>query len=166
MCIKDSWKYVYSLLKNKRLFAEYKDYKIDEPANYVFNHFVEVNRTYLLSYTKSMWLSPGTYNLNIGLILKHGSGLGTTKFEVKYNDEDGNPVLQTFYPPTETSTIFCPRSNFALMKLGEIVIPEANDVNEHNKTRKVQVVMEEIGLYLKYWFRIFFIDICQPSDAI
>mmetsp|Transcript_5480 Transcript_5480/g.6390 ORF Transcript_5480/g.6390 Transcript_5480/m.6390 type:complete len:441 (+) Transcript_5480:21-1343(+) len=162
MYIKDSWKYIYSLLKNKRLFAEYKDYKIDEPTNYVYNHFVEINRTYLLSYTKSMWLSPGTYNLNIGLILKHGSGLGTTKFEVKYNDEDGKSVLQTFYPPTNINNIL-PKKQFCLMKLGEISIPKSNKLNEHNKTRKVQVVMEEIGLYLKSGFRIFFIDICQPS---
>lgn len=161
MYIKDSWKYIYSLLKNKRLFAEYKDYKIDEPTNYVFNHFVEINRTYLLSYTKSLWLSPGTYNLNVGLILKHGSGLGTTKFEVKYNDEQDKPVLQTFYPPTNINNIL-PKKQFCLMKLGEFVVPETTG-NDDNKTRKVQVVMEEIGLYLKSGFRIFFVDICQPS---
>ncbi|KAI5960473.1 hypothetical protein KGF57_001944 [Candida theae] len=88
--VKDSWKYIYSVLKNKRLYAEYSDYKIDEPRNYVYNHFVEINRTYLLSYSKDVWLAPGQYNLNMGLAVKYGHGLGTTKFEIRYNvyDED------------------------------------------------------------------------------
>lgn len=162
MYIKDSWRYVYSLLKNKRLFAEYKDYKIDEPTNYVFNHFVEINRTYLLSYTKNVWLAPGTYNLNIGLIVKHGSGLGTTKFEIKYEDANGEPVLQSFYPPTNINNIL-PKKQFCLLKLGEFVIPDDANAPQKSNVTKVQLVMEEIGLYLKSGFRIFFIDVAQPS---
>lgn len=165
--IKDSWRYIYSVLKNKRLFAEYTDYKIDEPTNYVFNHFVEINRSYLLSYTKSLWLAPGDYNLNIGLVIKHGSGLGTTKFEIKYENLQGKTVTQTFYPPTNINEIL-PKQQFCFLRLGEFTIPPADpkvgtdDCNHHNKLYKVQLVMEEIGLYLKSGFRIFFIDICQP----
>lgn len=164
--IRDSWRYIYSVLKNKRLFAEYNDYKIDEPSNYVFNHFVEINRTYLLSYAKSIWLSPGNYNLNIGLVVKHGSGLGTTKFEIKYEAFDGTTVIQTFYPPTNINDIL-PKQQFCFLRLGEFTIPPAKSLgfnsNHHNKLYKVQLVMEEIGLYLKSGFRIFFIDISQPS---
>lgn len=159
--IKDSWRYVYSVLKNKRLFAEYNDYKIDEPTNYVFNHFVEINRTYLLSYSKSIWLSPGNYNLNIGLVVKHGSGLGTTKFELTYESGQGRSVIQTFYPPTNINDIL-PKLQFCFLRLGEFTIPPLPN-NANNKLYKVQLVMEEIGLYLKSGFRIFFIDVCQPS---
>lgn len=154
--VKDSWRYVYLILKNKRLFAEYSDYKIDEPTNYVYNHFVEINRTYLLSYTKDFWLSPGSYNLNIGLVVKHGSGLGTTKFEVSFG-EGPSASTQVFYPPSNINDIL-PKNQFCFLRLGEFSIPSSA-----GKLARVRLVMEEIGLYLKSGFRIFFIDICQPS---
>ncbi|EDK40983.2 hypothetical protein PGUG_05081 [Meyerozyma guilliermondii ATCC 6260] len=159
--IKDSWKYVYSVLKNKRLFAEYSDYKIDRPTNYVYHHFVEVNRTYLLSYTKTVWLAAGDYNLNIGLVIKHGNGLGTTKFEIEYESEDGKTVAQTFYPPSNINDIL-PKKQFCFLKIGEFSIPQKKKPSE-NKLFKVKFTMEEIGLYLKSGFRIFFIDLSQPS---
>lgn len=163
MYIKDSWKYIYSILANKRLFAEYKDYRIDEPTNYVFNHFVEINRTYLLSYEKDLWLVPGKYNLNIGLLIKDGRGLGTTKFEIKYHEKPNQPVVQTFFPPTNINDIL-PKMQFCLLKVGEFNIPHKVDIdNQSNKLVHIQFVMEEIGLYLKSGFRIFFIDIAQPS---
>lgn len=154
--IRDSWRYIYAVLRNKRLFAEYNDYQIDEPTNYVYNHFVEVNRTYLLSLTKFLYLCPGTYNLNIGLVVKHGSGLGTTKFEIKYHDADLNVVTQTFYPPTNINDII-PKKQFCLLRLGEFTLPNTK------RLFKVQLVMEEIGLYLKSGFRIYFIDLAPPT---
>lgn len=166
--IKDSWKYVYSLFKNKRLFAEYSDYTIDEPTNYVFNHYVEINRTYLLSYCKTMWLAPGRYNLNIGLVIKHGNGLGTTKFEIKYRDAAGDDVVQTFYPPTNINEIL-PKNQFCFLKIGEFEIPQASVKDASLKSGgnlhlyKIQLIMEEIGLLIKSGFSIFFIDISQPS---
>lgn len=176
--IKDSWKYIYSILKNKRLYAEYCDYKIDEPSNYIFNHYVEINRTYLLSFKKICWLAPGNYNLNIALAIKNGQGLGTTKFEIKYQDvnEKGETVTntQTFYPPTNINEIL-PKNQFVCLKLGNFEIPQPFSANEkhladqlqqgnhHNKLRRVEVVMEEIGLYLKSGFRVYYIDISQPS---
>lgn len=165
MYIKDSWKYIHSIMKNKRLFAEYKDYEIDQPSNYVFNHYVEINRTYLLSYKKTLWLAPGRYNLNIALVVKHGSGLGTTKFEIRYEDEEKEPIHQTFYPPSNINEIL-PKKQFCLLKIGEFVIPPTVSSDPSvagNKLRKVSVTMEEIGLYLKSGFRIFFIDIATPS---
>ncbi|EGW30583.1 uncharacterized protein SPAPADRAFT_63421 [Spathaspora passalidarum NRRL Y-27907] len=170
MFVKDSWKYVYSVLKNKRLYAEYSDYRIDEPSNYVYNHFVEINRTYLLSYSKAIWLPPGNYNLNIGLAVKHGSGLGTTKFEIKYANEDGKVVVQTFYPPTNINEIL-PKNQFCFLKIGEFKVPPIQPkradlegrVQLLPKLRKVQLTMEEIGLYLKSGFSIYFIDISQPT---
>ncbi|RLV89086.1 hypothetical protein JA1_005381 [Spathaspora sp. JA1] len=166
MFIKDSWKYVYSVLKNKRLFAEYSDYRIDEPSNYVYNHFVEINRTYLLSYSKTIWLPPGTYNLNIGLAVKYGSGLGTTKFEIKYTDDIGKVAVQTFYPPTNINEIL-PKNQFCFLKIGEFKVPPMSRGSEDGrvqpKLRRIQLTMEEIGLYLKSGFSIYFIDISQPS---
>ncbi|KAI5956976.1 hypothetical protein KGF54_000595 [Candida jiufengensis] len=173
--IKDSWKYVYSIFKNKRLFAEYSDYTIDEPSNYIYNHFVEINRTYLLSYSKYVWLSPGVYNLNIGLAVKYGHGLGTTKFEVKYNEDDDDDTKQlkegefrkvkseSFYPPTNINEIL-PKNQFCFLKIGQFKVPPLkNNKNSNNKLRKIEIKMEEIGLYLKSGFRIYFIDISQPS---
>ncbi|KAG5419919.1 hypothetical protein I9W82_001799 [Candida metapsilosis] len=271
--VKDSWKYIYSILKNKRLYAEYSDYKIDEPKNYVFNHFVEINHTYLLSYSKDVWLAPGQYNLNIGLAVKHGHGLGTTKFEIKYDvydeedeevehelkaeaqfedldeaDEDameqdaegvvemdgvratsghnrnsinnhtsnegsstlgsriirpsgivngggvdrsvsgsmdhtvdananGHPsienntaatspnttVTKSFYPPTNINDIL-PKNQFCFLRVAQFTIPpKENQRTKRNKLRRVTIKMEEIGLYLKSGFRIYFIDISQPS---
>ncbi|RCK57895.1 hypothetical protein Cantr_06708 [Candida viswanathii] len=155
--IKDSWKYIYSILKNKRLYAEYSDYKIDEPSNYIFNHY---------------------YNLNIALAVKNGQGLGTTKFEIKYQDvnEKGETVCntQTFYPPTNINEIL-PKNQFVCLKIGQFTIPQPfrsdeqhrtshlQQGNHHNKLRRVEVVMEEIGLYLKSGFRVYYIDISQPS---
>ncbi|CAI5760690.1 unnamed protein product [Candida verbasci] len=156
--IKDSWKYIYSIFKNKRLFAEYQDYRIDEPSNYIFNHYVEINRTYLLSYKKTVWLSPGKYNLNTGLAVKYGHGLGTTKFEIKYDNEKIN-----FYPPTNINDIL-PKNQFCFLKIGEFEITRGkNDENSTQKLKKIEITMEEIGLYIKSGFRIYFIDISQPS---
>lgn len=166
--VKDSWKYVYSLFKNRRLFAEYSDYKIDEPTNYIFNHYVEVNRSYLLSYSKTVWLAPGKYNLNIGLVVKHGNGLGTTKFEVKYTSNEGKEIVQTFYPPTNINEIL-PKKQFCFLKVGEfsipsnkLLLPQEGPIS-HDRLYKTELTMEEIGLYLKSGFSIFFIDISQPS---
>lgn len=167
--IKDSWKYIYALFKNKRLFAEYSDYRIDEPSNYIFNHYVEINRTYLLSYSKTVWLAPGKYNLNIGLVVKHGSGLGTTKFEINYKTPGGDPIVATFYPPTNINEIL-PKNQFCFLRVAEFEIPSISitpsskkSSYHHQQLYKVQIIMEEIGLYLKSGFSIFFIDISQPS---
>lgn len=159
MFIKDSWRYIYSLFKNKRMFAEYSDYKIDEPNNYIFNHYVEINRTYLLSYEKTFRLAPGKYNLNIGLVVKQGRGLGTTKFEVKVKGEPNQKF--TFYPPTNINEIL-PTNQFCLLKIGEFVIPKISNLGQ-NLLADVQLTMEEIGLYLKSGFTIFFLDIALPS---
>lgn len=169
--VKDSWRYIYSLLKNKRLFAEYSDYKIDQPTNYIYNHYVEINRTYLLSYTKEVTLAPGIYNLNIGLVIKSGSGLGTTKFEVEYKNPDGSNTLQTFYPPSNIKEIL-PKNQFCFLKVGEFILPKAKKpyhkcascAQQHNQLFKVKLIMEEIGLYLKSGFSIFFIDISTRSS--
>lgn len=167
--VKDSWKYIYALFKNKRLFAEYSDYRIDEPTNYIYNHFVEINRTYLLSYSKTVWLAPGKYNLNIGLVVKHGSGLGTTKFEVFYNTPQGNSITKTFYPPTNINDIL-PKNQFCFLRVAEFEIPpipaaarSSDSKFHHQQLYKVQLIMEEIGLYLKSGFSIYFMDISQPS---
>lgn len=162
--IKDSWRYVYSVFKNRRLFAEYGDYRIDEPNNYVYNHYVEINRSYLLSYTKSLWLAPGTYNLNLGLVVKYGNGLGTTKFEVQYQDKQNQSIVQTFYPPTNINEIL-PKKQFCFLKIGEFTIDGAlaSQGDSGNHLVNIQLTMEEIGLYLKSGFRIFFIDVSQPS---
>lgn len=167
--IKDSWKYVYALFKNKRLFAEYSDYSIDEPTNYVFNHYVEINRTYLLSYCKTIWLAPGKYNLNIGLVVKHGSGLGTTKFEVRFKTPEDEQIVKTFYPPSNINEIL-PKNQFCFLRVAEFEIPSfqvgpqlKKSKYHHQQLSKVSLVMEEIGLYLKSGFLIYFIDISQPS---
>lgn len=157
--IKDSWKYIYSVLKNKRLFAEYSDYKVDEPTNYVFNHYVEVNHTYLLSYRKLFWLAPGNYNLNIALVAQNVSGLGTTKFQIKY-DHDGKSVVQTFFPPTNINDIL-PKDQFCFLKIGEFSISPSDRVS--NRSIHVQCTMEEIGLYRKSGFSIFFLDISETT---
>lgn len=165
MFVRDSWKYVYSLFKNKRMFAEYSDYSIDEPTNYVFDHYVEINRTYLLSYSKTIWLAPGKYNLNIGLVIKHGTGLGTTKFEIKYSTGDGGTNIQTFYPPSNINEIL-PKKQFCFLKVGEMHISNSSRGSSFTSDQnlcKVQLTMEEIGLFLKSGFRIYFIDISQPS---
>lgn len=167
--IADSWRYVYALFKNKRMFAEYTDYKIDEPTNYVYNHYVEINRTYLLSYSKTAWLAPGRYNLNIGLVVKHGSGLGTTKFEIKYKTAEGQDSVMTFYPPTNIKDML-PKNQFCFLKIAEFVLPPLPQSESlqtspyhHHQLYKVELIMEEIGLYLKSGFSIFFIDISLPS---
>ena len=44
------------------------------------------------------------------------------------------------------------------------ILPKQFQSNsDHNKLRRIEIVMEEIGLYLKSGFRVYFIDISQPS---
>lgn len=170
--VRDSWRYIYALFRNRRFHAQYSDYKIDEPTNYIYNHFVEINRTYLLSFEKIFWLLPGSYNLTIGLVVKHGKGLGTTKFEVGLDQDQNqnqtqiqNKRVQTFYPPTNINEIL-PKNQFCLLKIGEFEVPKKTRkaaITDGNHFQRVKLVMEEIGLYLKSGFRIFYIDVCEPS---
>lgn len=174
--VKDLWRYVYLVLKNKRLFANHEDYNVDIATNYVYRHFVEVNQLYLLSYKKVLWLAPGKYNLNIALVVKHGLGLGTTKFQIRYLQNDGlgqgRMVEQTFFPPINIKDIL-PKNQFCFLKLGEFEIaPTSNNYDAtgtsksnipDNKLVRVKFVMEELGLYLKLGFLVFFIDFSQPT---
>ncbi|KAG7192172.1 uncharacterized protein KQ657_001886 [Scheffersomyces spartinae] len=160
--VRDSWRYIYALFRNRRFHAQYSDYKIDEPTNYIYNHFVEINRTYLLSFEKIFWLLPGSYNLTIGLVVKHGKGLGTTKFEVGLDQDQNqnqtqiqNKRVQTFYPPTNINEIL-PKNQFCLLKIGEFEVPKKTRkaaITDGNHFQRVKLVMEEIGLYLKSGFQ-------------
>ncbi|CAN3478702.1 hypothetical protein DICA1_E25334 [Diutina catenulata] len=176
--VKDSWRYIYSVLKNKRLFANQDDYNVDVADNYVYRHYVEVNQSYLLSYKKVLWLAPGKYNLNIALVVKHGSGLGTTKFQVRYLQNDGLTDQgelreQTFFPPLNIKDIL-PKNQFCVLKIGEFEIAPASTnklsagtarvQSPENKLVRVKFVMEESGLYLKSGFSIFFIDFQQQTS--
>lgn len=170
--IKDLWRYIYLVFKNKRLFANHEDYNVDMPNNYVYRHYVEVNQLYLLSYKKVLWLAPGKYNLNIALVVNRGLGLGTTKFQVRYLENDGGVgkmAEQTFYPPVNIKDIL-PKNQFCLLRLGEFEIPKTGDggalariSKRENKMVRVKFVMEELGLYLKLGFLVFFIDITQQT---
>lgn len=158
--IQDSWRYIYSLLKNRRLFAEHVDYQIDEPQNYINNHFVDVNRTYLLSYKKSCWLSSGSYNLNIGVMITSGSGLGTTKFELKYRTSDNEECILGFSPPTDIKDIL-PKNQFCLINIAKFVLPTQTSLLRNANSYLVTLLMEEIGISIKLGFRIYFIEIAQ-----
>lgn len=167
--IKDSWKYVYSIFKNRRLFAEHSDYHTDEPSNYVHNHVMQINKTYLLYYKKTIKLSPGIYNLSCGVIIKNALGLGTIKFQVR-DHLTGNQLL-SYYPPTNIKEMM-PRDKFCLLNVGDFEIVyqgEESDsdsglnlVSQFKATDKlieIDIIMEETGLYLKSGFSICFFDL-------
>ncbi|KAH3682274.1 hypothetical protein WICPIJ_006759, partial [Wickerhamomyces pijperi] len=75
--IKDSWKLVYGIYKNRRLFVEYDDYQIDEPQSHLTRSLLHVNKTYLVKYRKTVQLSADIYNLSCGLIIQNALGLGS-----------------------------------------------------------------------------------------
>ncbi|GME67401.1 unnamed protein product [[Candida] boidinii] len=169
--IKDSWKFVYSLFKNRRLFAEYTDYEIDEPSTSGrsrSNSMIHINKTYLVKYKKTVSVSPDLYNLSCGLIIHNAIGLGTMKFQV-LNTKTGE-VLLNFYPPTNINEI-TPHNKFILLDLGNFIVPSKskttydakdkidNDEDEYDKTVEITIIMEESGLYIKSGFSICYIDI-------
>ncbi|OWB59272.1 hypothetical protein B5S31_g70 [[Candida] boidinii] len=169
--IKDSWKFVYSLFKNRRLFAEYTDYEIDEPntsGRSRSNSMIHINKTYLVKYKKTVSISPDLYNLSCGLIIHNAIGLGTMKFQV-LNTKTGE-VLLNFYPPTNINEI-TPHNKFILLDLGNFIVPSKfktsddtknktiNDEDEYDKTMEITIIMEESGLYIKSGFSICYIDV-------
>ncbi|ODV96438.1 hypothetical protein PACTADRAFT_49786 [Pachysolen tannophilus NRRL Y-2460] len=183
---KDSFQMVYSILKNRRLFASYDDYKTDTPLKYHYNNFVTINRTYLLSYNKTICLTPDLYNLSCGIIVENCLGLGTTKFQI-LDHYTKKPYLE-YYPPTNINDIL-PNNKFVLLNLGDFKIPNIGSStnansnsgsgsgsgshsgtgtgigNSNDNLVKVDVVMEETGLYIKSGFSICFIDVnvIQPE---
>ncbi|KAG7694938.1 hypothetical protein KL930_001261 [Ogataea haglerorum] len=157
--VKDSWKLIYGIYKNRRLFVEYDDYQIDEPHSYLTRSLLHVNKTYLVKYRKTIQLPADIYNLSCGIIVQNALGLGSMNFKVirKSNQEE----LLSFFPATNINDLV-PHGKFVLLDLGdftvELTIEEKEKLTE-NKQIEVDIVMEETGLYLKSGFIICFIDI-------
>lgn len=156
----DSWMYVYSLLKNRRLFPEYGDYVVDtQPLDFTYrNLYINVQDTYLLQYQQEleMRVVPGEkYNLGVGVVVTSGRGLGTTKFSVSFSC-GGVENSFSFYPPLYINELV-PKNRFVFLRIGDFTVegPAAC-------TASVRVVMEEVGLQLKSGFRVYFLDVLRP----
>ncbi|AOA60627.1 Hypothetical protein KP2612_000862 [Komagataella phaffii] len=164
--LRDSWQFVYSLFKNRRLFVEYSDYQVDEPMNYMYRHVLQINKTYLLYYKKTIRLSPDIYNITCALIVNNALGLGTIKFQVL--DHNTGKELLVYYPPNNISEMI-PQRKLTLLDLGNFAIaPKSKeslmshglsyDLND-NKLVEVDIILEETGLYLKSGFTLCYIDV-------
>ncbi|CDK30016.1 unnamed protein product [Kuraishia capsulata CBS 1993] len=159
--IADSWSLVYSLFKNRRLFVEYTDYQVDEPMNYIYRHILQINKTYLLHYKKTIKISADVYNLSCGIIIQNALGLGTIKFQV-VDHRTGEPLL-TYYPPTNINEML-PRNKFSLLDLGNFEVNADTYVSSdeslvQDRLVEVDIIMEETGLYIKSGFSMCFIDV-------
>lgn len=157
---RDSYQMVYSILKNRRLFATIQDYQVDEPVVPRFDNFVSISRTYLLSFNKTVELTVGSYNLSCGIIVENALGLSTTNFHVRLH-ESGKQLLK-YQPPSNINEIL-PKNKFVLLNLGDFKVRKVPGT----KLVKIDIIMEEGGLYIKSGFSICFIDInaIQPNHT-
>ncbi|ODV87057.1 hypothetical protein CANARDRAFT_194285 [[Candida] arabinofermentans NRRL YB-2248] len=174
--VKDSWKLVYAIFKNRRLFVEYQDYEIDEPQSYLSYSMLHINKTYLVKYKKSIKLSSDLYNLSCGIVIQNALGLGSMNFKVIRTDT--KEELMSFFPPTNINDLV-PHERFVMLDLGVFYVapPKKTVLNndtpsgfeipssmQTDKLVEVDIIMEETGLYLKSGFIICYVDVnAYPS---
>ncbi|VEU24319.1 DEKNAAC105515 [Brettanomyces naardenensis] len=155
--IKDSWKFVYGLYKNRRLFVEAQDFQVDEPQSYIQQGLLRVNRTYLVKYSKKVRLSKGAYRLNCGIILESSLGLLSTNFRVV--ESRTGTVLSNYFPPTNINEIV-PHGTFTMLNVGAFKVDEKNgEDNMEDRLVDIEITIEETGLYMKSGFTICFLDV-------
>lgn len=147
--IRDSWKLIYGIYINKRIFLDYKDYKVEDGE---FQRSININ--------KEVRLVPGLYNLSVGLILKNNNGLNGTVFKIANESEN---LLE--YTPASNFGELVPHNRFVLLDMGsfEIKKPSIEEIyeegNKPSKMQSIRLIVEEIGMLVKSAFVLCYIDI-------
>lgn len=169
--IRDSWKLIYGIYMNRRIFVDYNDYSVNNNEN-VFSHSIKIDRC--------LKLVPGLYNLSCGLIIKNSTGMSSTVFKI-LESKTGEKLLE--YQPASNFGELVPHEKFVLLDMGsfEVKAPrivehfDAYDDNINQKDYKnldeydedvaadklvdIKLVVEEIGVLVKSGFVLCYIDI-------
>lgn len=153
--IRDSMKLIYGLYKNRRLFIEEGDYQVDEPGA-LNQGLLEINKTYMVKYNKSVRLAPGSYRFNCALLLQNSHGLSSTNFRV-FDSRTGE-VLSNYFPPSNVNDLL-PRDKLVMLNVGGFKVEDAHSSEYRDKLINIDVQVEETGLYLKSGFVLCYMDI-------
>lgn len=160
--IRDSWKLIYGIYMNRRIYVDYEDYRIDfSDNNNNYNNQVIKN----VNINKNIKLTEGLYNLSIGLIIKGNSGINSTNFKI-FNNQTNEKLLE--YEPVSHLSELIEHNKFVLLDIGSFEvknsrIKEENDENEKkdqtNKLIDIKLIVEESSITVKSGYIICFIDI-------
>lgn len=175
--IRDSWKLIYGIYVNRRIFVDYTDYKVSD------------NRTTKsININTKLKLLPGLYNLSCGLIIQNSAGMSTTIFEV-INNESKEKLLD--YQPPYNLNELVPMHKFVLLDIGTFEVKNSkvleiteenisnNDTDKSLKAKNKQkidkcnlidisFIVKESDVFTKSGFIICYIDInaFQEKDII
>jgi hypothetical protein len=189
--IEDSWKLIYGIYMNRRIFVDYEDYVVNRYDDImVAKHSVKIN--------KLIKVPSGLYNLSAGLIMKTNTGLNGAVFKI-INVETNNILIE--YQPASNFGELVPHDKFVLLDMGSFQVGHENkkekiqelrieedddDVNmisknisnknknnnddgdDDEKLISLKIVVEEVGVLVKSGFILCFVDInaFQLKDCV
>lgn len=197
----DSWKFIYALYKNRRLYIDYNDYEIQGQGvqvrrssisnhrhrsnsivsleSFTSNDEFQFQNKNVLSFNRSIYLTPGVYNFACGLILNSSAvtGLSTTEFSVASSEG----IICKYSPPSHLADLV-PVGKFCMLDMGnfEVKEPKISKVTEikddydndsfvhkiQNKLVQLDIKMEEMSNLMKSNFIVCYIDINAYSDQM
>lgn len=175
--IRDSWKLVYGIYVNRRIFVDHDDYTVNSYAN---APLVSVN------IDKTLKLTPGLYNMSCGLIIKTYAGMSSSVFKV-FDSKTGNKLLE-FQPASHFSELV-PHNKFVLLDIGSFEVKKPKIIEQvqngedaiteesedeideevsQNKLIDIRIVVEEAGVMVKSGYILCYIDInaYQTKDCM
>ncbi|GAV27520.1 hypothetical protein PMKS-000988 [Pichia membranifaciens] len=168
--IRDSWKLVYGIYVNRRIFVDYDDYTVNSYASAPMCS-VKIDKT--------LKLTPGLYNMSCALIIKTYAGMSSSVFKV-LDGKTGNKLLE--YQPASHFSELVPHNKFVLLDIGSFEVKKPKIVEQQmvesseeessgeeivttieeavqNKLVDVHVVVEEAGVMVKSGYIMCYIDV-------
>lgn len=156
--IRDSWKLVYGIYMNRRIYIDYEDYRVDFNNNNSNNNNQIIKN---ININKDIKLAEGLYNLSIGLIIKGNSGINSTNFKI-FNNQTNEKLLE--YQPVSHLGELIEHNKFVLLDIGIFQvknsrIKEEGKYQEDNQLIDIKLIVEESSITVKSGYIICFIDI-------
>ena len=158
--IKDSWKLVYGIYMNRRIYLDSRDYAVGSSSAH--------DGMYSVTVDKLIRLVPGLYNLSIGVILKTSSGINSTIFKI--DDQYGRRQLE--FQPASNFGELVPHDKFVLIDGGSFQVRkrsyESGQIEEINASHErvggdnlcdMRLLVEEMGVYGTSGYVLSYIDI-------
>ncbi|QPG76040.1 hypothetical protein FOA43_003426 [Brettanomyces nanus] len=156
--IKDSWKFIYGIYKNRCVFIELGDFKVDEFGSQYENGSLKLTGSHLLNYKKTIQLTTGRYRVGYGIVIDGGrpNGLDATCFSLQVHATQEK--LITYFPPNMLPELF-PKDKFVMLNLGTFYLKPQDDESTFNRLIDVDIKVEESGLYPKTNFALCYMEI-------
>ncbi|ODQ47178.1 hypothetical protein PICMEDRAFT_15166 [Pichia membranifaciens NRRL Y-2026] len=168
--IRDSWKLVYGIYVNRRIFVDYDDYTVNSYVNAPMSS-VKIDKT--------LKLTPGLYNLSCALIIKTFAGMSSSVFKV-LDGKTGDKLLE--YQPASHFSELVPHNKFVLLDIGSFEVKKPKIVEQEmdessseesngeevvatmeeavqSKLVDIRVVVEEAGVMVKSGYILCYIDV-------